>query len=192
MIKHFLLYLLFLISSCGDGIDQISHTGICDGYSNWEDSDYILPYPSGDAYKVSQGNCSPFTHIEAQRYAYDFEMDEGDSVVAARSGEVIETEEDNQDDNGCPDANFVKIEHSDGTVAGYFHLTKNGALVSKGDLVDQGDPIALSGNTGCSTNPHLHFIVFKNDKESNSIPITFRNTSKNSRGLRMDSSYRAD
>ena len=188
----FILSLFLLIGSCGDGIDQISHTGICDGYSDWENSDFNLPWPSGQTYKVAQGNCSPLTHVGAHKYAYDIIMDTGSSITAARAGTVIEIEESFEDGNGCPNANFVKIEHTDGSVAAYFHLTNDGALVDKGDTINQGDPIGLSGNTGCSTDPHLHFVVFKDDSESSSIPVTFSNTSKNPRGLRRDSSYTAD
>ncbi|MGB8169537.1 MAG: M23 family metallopeptidase [Chthoniobacteraceae bacterium] len=41
----------------------------------------------------------------------------------------------------------------------YLHLQKNGVLVKVGDEVQAGDLVARSGNTGCSTGPHLHFHV---------------------------------
>ena len=51
--------------------------------------------------------------------------------------------------------NIVVIRHPNGMETAYAHLQKR--LVSRGDKVDAGDVIALSGCTGRSTGPHLHF-----------------------------------
>jgi murein DD-endopeptidase MepM/ murein hydrolase activator NlpD len=58
-------------------------------------------------------------------------------------------------------ANFVVILHSDGTTGEYYHLAEGGALVEVGDNVVRGQAIALSGNTGHTTMPHLHFAVYR-------------------------------
>jgi murein DD-endopeptidase MepM/ murein hydrolase activator NlpD len=55
----------------------------------------------------------------------------------------------------------VSIEHQDGTVGQYVHMPQNGVMVAVGDRVRRGDPIAVVGNTGFSTGPHLHFVVRK-------------------------------
>ena len=95
------------------------------------------------------------------------------------------------------EANVINIKHADGTEAQYVHLTYDGALKNEGDNVTQGEIIALSGNTGKSTGPHLHFHVIQalNECEDtdprenytwyscNSIPLTFKNTSEHCHGL---------
>ena len=53
--------------------------------------------------------------------------------------------------------NLITVIHEDATVAMYSHLTLAGVLVLSGDAVAQGDTIGLSGNTGYSTEPRLHF-----------------------------------
>ena len=75
----------------------------------------------------------------------------GSSVVAANDGTVILS--------GWYGAygNCVIIDHGGGIVTVYGHHSKN--LVKEGDKVTRGQQIALSGNTGMSTGPHLHFEV---------------------------------
>ena len=77
----------------------------------------------------------------------------------AIAGGVVEFVEDfSPDDTGLPDDdNVVQVRHDDGTYANYVHLTQGGALVSAGERVEQGQPIALSGNSGSTGGvPHLH------------------------------------
>lgn len=66
--------------------------------------------------------------------------------------------------------NFIKIRHKDFETV-YMHLTRS--FYQQGDLIYAGDIIALSGNTGKSTAPHLHFAVKENGRYIN--PIQFLN-----------------
>ncbi|MCW8093239.1 M23 family metallopeptidase [Alteromonas sp. ASW11-130] len=114
---------------------------------------------------VVQGFNGEYSHQGASRYAIDFAAPIGTRVLAARGGKVIDLEE--SFDTGGPSkkyatyANYVVILHDDGTTGEYYHLKHNGVLVKRGDIVEQGQTIAKSGNTGFSSLPHLHFGVYK-------------------------------
>ena len=56
--------------------------------------------------------------------------------------------------------NVVVVEHAEGTITLYAHNSRN--LAASGDQVDQGSVIALTGSTGRSTGPHLHFEAWQN------------------------------
>ena len=140
---------------------------------------YLLPYESGRSYRVLQGYGSRFSHVGLEQYAVDFNMSVGTPVHAARAGVVARIEEANN--NGCWEdgcgahANYIVIVHNDGTTGEYYHLQQNGALVDVGDHVAPGQKIGLSGNTGHTTMPHLHFAVYRAAEWGNtqSIPVRF-------------------
>lgn len=129
---------------------------------------YRLPYEDGKAYLCTQGNHGSVSHNGNMAYAFDFGMPEGSHVCAARGGKVTAIKEDLTGGGLTAEyrgkANYVKIDHGDGTVASYLHLKKDGALVEVGQQVESGDVIGLSGATGYVTGPHLHFQVEKGGK----------------------------
>ena len=142
---------------------------------------YALPY-LGDQHVVGQGHLGKFSHYQGSgnEYAIDWEMPVGTIVAAAREGTVVGVRQDS-DVHGISKkyegtANYVVIRHGDGTFAEYIHLKKNGALVQLGDKVKAREPLALSGNTGLSDGPHLHFAVFCNidGDRRRTIPVLFR------------------
>ena len=59
----------------------------------------------------------------------------------------------------------VTLRHPDGRQTRYAHLSK--VLVKAGQSVAQGQKIGLSGNTGRSTGPHLHFEILINGSQVN-------------------------
>jgi murein DD-endopeptidase MepM/ murein hydrolase activator NlpD len=139
---------------------------------------YALPFASPAPRQLVQGNNGQYSHFGPQRYAFDWRMPVGDTVVAARGGKVAYVVDEY--DKGGPmksllgKANVVAVLHDDGTFAVYAHLSK-GVDVEEGDEVEVGDPIGKSGNTGYTSHPHLHFGVFVMEKpgEWRTVPIRF-------------------
>ena len=140
---------------------------------------YLLPFERGRSHRVSQGHNGRLTHRDCHQYAVDFAMPEGTRVCAAREGVVVDLREDSK--IGGPSrrykdsANFVSIVHADSTIGEYHHLRFGGVLVEIGDRIAAGQLIALSGNTGYSTLPHLHFGVYSaaDAEHMQSHPVIF-------------------
>lgn len=86
--------------------------------------------------------------------AVDIGAPEGTPVWASARGEVIIARKGGY--NGGY-GSYVVIRHDNGTQTLYAHLSQ--VSVSAGQVVSQGEEIGLSGNTGRSTGPHLHFEV---------------------------------
>ncbi len=142
-----------------------------------DDGQWHLPWRCGDTYRCTQGNDGDIcgggvgSHTGRQRFAYDFGMPRGTSVVAARAGEVIFSDNrvgpgqdcyDGCNDQGCCDrcintVNRVVLRHGDGTTSLYLHLDNASAQV--GAMVSAGDQLGVSGISGCSFGAHLHFQV---------------------------------
>jgi murein DD-endopeptidase MepM/ murein hydrolase activator NlpD len=123
---------------------------------------YALPFENGRAHFLVQGYFGKFSHKE--RAALDFKMRRGTKILAARDGVVTRVKEDG-DKGGWNRkyrqyGNNIIITHADNSRSGYWHLQKDGVLVNVGDTVKKGQVIALSGNTGYTAFPHLHFIVW--------------------------------
>jgi len=154
---------------------------------------YRYPWKGGVSYGVAQGNNSPAgsSHTGSQAWAFDFSLPAGTEIRAARAG-TVEWLQESQTANYNPNqpdgpgntpfpngslqnwGNAVRLRHSGGFTTWYFHIQKNGVLVKVGDVVAQGQAIAISGNTGRSSGPHLHFQVQADSADwGQSVPHTF-------------------
>ncbi len=93
----------------------------------------------------------PFTGKQAMHEGVDFVVPLGTPVFASAGGVVVYA----GDNSGF--GNLVEIDHGNGVLTRYGHNSK--LLVKVGQIVRRGQKIALSGSTGRSTGPHLHFEV---------------------------------
>ncbi len=141
---------------------------------------YRVPYAVGLDHVVSQAYPDVTTHRTPDSYhAVDIAMPTGTDIVAARGGIVFDVASNNFEGGTDPEAygnkaNVVRILHDDGTYAIYAHLNWNSIRVRPGDVVERGQYIADSGNTGFSSGPHLHFAVVRNAGMTiESLPVTF-------------------
>jgi murein DD-endopeptidase MepM/ murein hydrolase activator NlpD len=160
------------------------------------DSSYIYTLPFENKKKVFliQAYESKMSH-KGER-ALDFKIKKETKICAARDGIVIAARKDSEKgglkQENLSDGNYISIRHSDGSIAHYWHLQKDGVVVNAGDLVKAGQWIGLSGNTGYSAFPHLHFEVIGYDATGNytQLPTRFK-TKKGVRYLRPGKFYKA-
>lgn len=123
---------------------------------------YPLPWRGGP-FRLSQGANGQYSHYGVKsRYAMDIAMPEGTPIIAARGGMVVKTENTQTGRGNDPSGNFVRVLHDDGTMGVYLHLQRGSVQVREGQRVAVGSALALSGNTGNSSGPHLHFVVQRN------------------------------
>ena len=97
---------------------------------------------------------APTRGASSNHPSIDIAVSSGTTVCAADGGVVIYTGY-----NGGY-GNSVGIDHGNGYVTYYNHLSSYN--VQKGQMIKKGQPVALSGNTGTSTGPHLDFKILKN------------------------------
>lgn len=138
---------------------------------------YTFPFVKNYQSKIIQAYDGDFSHFgDFSAKTLDFEMAVGDTIVASRAGviSIISVEHNKQ---GATNAyrkygNYMILYHEDNTFSQYVHLKQYGNLVEVGDTVKTNQPIALSGFTGWTTVPHLHFGVYKTTNTGlKSIPI---------------------
>ncbi|HHW4681043.1 MAG TPA: M23 family metallopeptidase [Xylella taiwanensis] len=145
------------------------------GYA--DGSVYRVPFDTTPI-RIDQGFGGLFSHQDdANYYALDFALPKGTPVLAARAGLVMEVQTGFQEAtvNGrhAGGGNLVRILHEDGSMAVYAHLSPDGIAVHQGDRVAAGQCLGLSGNTGFSTAPHLHFAVQLN-RNLHLVSVPFR------------------
>ncbi|MCT4705945.1 murein DD-endopeptidase MepM [Enterobacteriaceae bacterium H16N7] len=126
----------------------------------------FMRFPTVKQFRISSNfnprRLNPVTGRIAPHKGVDFAMPQGTPVLAVGDGEVMIAKR-----SGAA-GYFVAIRHGRTYTTRYMHLKK--LLVKPGQKVKRGDRIALSGNTGRSTGPHLHYEVWINQQAVN--PLT--------------------
>jgi murein DD-endopeptidase MepM/ murein hydrolase activator NlpD len=123
-----------------------------------------VTFPLGDRFGFRE--IHPVLGTPRMHYGQDFHVPPGTQVYATGDGKVIET---GRDPNGL--GNCIVIDHGYGLRSTYGHLSN--IKVVKGMNVKRGDLIALSGNTGLSSGPHLHYQIEQFGEHKN--PVNFFN-----------------
>lgn len=149
---------------------------------NYSPTEYFYPPIAPDAsFPITQAFGGSFSHHDAQnKYAVDIVMPEGTPVYAARSGVIMEVEDDffkgGVNKAYSSEANSIRVLHDDGSMAIYAHMELEKTQVHAGLKIAAGQLIGYSGNTGFSSGPHLHFAVqYNKGMELVSVPFTFLN-----------------
>ncbi len=126
----------------------------------------FMRFPTVKQYRVSSNfnprRLNPVTGRIAPHKGVDFALPIGTPVLAVGDGEIVVAK------NGGAAGNYVAIRHGRQYMTRYMHMKK--VLVKPGQKVKRGDRIGLSGNTGRSTGPHLHFEIWINNQAVN--PLT--------------------
>lgn len=109
---------------------------------------------------------NPFHRAMREHHGVDYLVPEGTAVFATADGKVKSLSEKNTSHGKA-----ITIDHGNGYETSYSHLLD--IRVRKGQEVKRGDIIALSGNSGLSFAPHLHYEVIYNDTRVDPVHYFF-------------------
>lgn len=126
---------------------------------------YLKPISGGRLSSQFGRRSAPTRGASSYHKGVDWATPVGTAVIASSGGVVAKA------GWGSGYGYVVYINHPDGKQTRYGHLSK--VLVSAGQTVSQGQKIALSGNTGVSTGPHIHFEILVNGSQVN--PLKYLN-----------------
>lgn len=138
----------------------------------------VLQYPVDKVIVTQYFGNTPFSSQNPQVYngsghnGIDFGLKIGSPIYAASSGVVLGTGDTDASCSGVSYGKWVLIRHNNGLTSLYAHLSV--IQVKAGDAVTTRQQIALSGNTGYSTGPHLHFTVYASDSVHISLPNEYK------------------
>jgi murein DD-endopeptidase MepM/ murein hydrolase activator NlpD len=127
----------------------------------------ILKYPLDNVIITQYFGNTPFSSKNPQVYngsghnGIDFGTKVGTPILAAAAGTVLGTGDTDTACNGVSYGRWVLVKHNNGLSSLYAHLSV--IQVKAGDVVGVRQQVGLSGNTGYSTGPHLHFTVYASD-----------------------------
>ncbi|MET7308677.1 M23 family metallopeptidase [Streptomyces sp. NPDC005134] len=124
-------------------------------------------------YKLSASFGNDGSRWAHKHSGQDFAVPIGTRVEAAHSGVVVKAGPNGGGD-GPAYGNAIVIKHSNGMYSQYAHLSQIDVRI--GQAVQTGEKIALSGNTGNSSGPHLHFEIRHTANYGSAVnPVMFLN-----------------
>ncbi|HYL74117.1 MAG TPA: peptidoglycan DD-metalloendopeptidase family protein [Bryobacteraceae bacterium] len=140
---------------------------------------YKLPMPAGEPWVLTQGPYGAFSHWGNALHAYDIAPRSGRCVVAMKAGTVYTHDLGlHQDHRRRTFGNYITIDHGDGEYSHYAHLATGTFVVENGQHVEQGQALAIAGNSGYTLGEgggyHVHVSVTRAlPISSSSIPFQF-------------------
>lgn len=138
----------------------------------------VLQYPVANVNMTQSFGNTPFASKNPQVYngsghnGIDLAVKVGTPLMAAAAGTVLGTGDTDRACSGASYGKWVLIKHPNGLTTLYAHLSV--IQVSAGQAVAAGEKIGLSGNTGYSTGPHLHFTVYASDSVHIAGPTEYK------------------
>jgi murein DD-endopeptidase MepM/ murein hydrolase activator NlpD len=118
---------------------------------------------------------NPQVYNGAGHNGIDFGIPIGTALYSAADGVVIGVDDSDVYCRGASYGKWVLIKHNNGLTTLYAHMSS--FAVSEGQSVKSGEKIGLSGNTGYSTGPHLHFTVYASQAVKVSGPTEYKSKS---------------
>jgi hypothetical protein len=121
-----------------------------------------IPWACGQTEYCTQGH-NGGSHTGTSSWAWDFAQQDGEEIWAASAGTVSHLRM-NMTDGGCSttysgSANYITVDHGDGTSIVYLHMQANSSPLAEGETVEVGDLVARVGATGYACGAHLHMQV---------------------------------
>jgi murein DD-endopeptidase len=123
----------------------------------WDDSGQEMAMRLVDGPLADYEQVTSLLKDRPKHRGMDFKVPEGAPVTSPKSGSVLRTNWNHANNGNC-----VEVRYNDGTVAKFLHLSRTD--VKDGQSVGAGTVLGLTGNTGHSTAPHLHYELEKNGK----------------------------
>ncbi|MEU0334947.1 M23 family metallopeptidase [Streptomyces sp. NPDC006193] len=155
------------VLAAGVGATAVLGTGVA-GAAGAPAASWVDPVKK---YTLSAGFAQSGSHWVAKHSGQDFAVPTGTEVVAAHGGTVVKAGPNGAGD-GPAYGNAIVIKHGSGLYSQYAHLSRIDVKI--GQVVRTGQHIALSGSTGNSTGPHLHFEIRTTPNYGSAIdPVAF-------------------
>jgi murein DD-endopeptidase len=118
-----------------------------------------------------------------KHHGMDFKVPEGSPALAAKAATVVQVNWNVANNGDC-----VELAYADGVHAKYLHLSQ--VDVKVGQRVGKGDVVGLTGNTGHSTAPHLHYELDRNGTILD--PVDYHGTYRRTLGAEDQAGFEAE